>query len=236
MKRKTAHCRGSFTVEASLVISTLLLLLSAVILSMLLLYQQVTLAWIAKSAAQEAADIWTDSRQTMATGAWDRKERMDSLYFRIWEDALLGSRVVTYAANHAGQLELVPSVGQEALDPGRLVDKKLMKLVRQVTQQPAAVLLRPAGTRLQIEYRNRLVQRKITVILQHKVKVPFADLSRFFGKDGTVTLTGRGVAVITEPQEFVRNVDLLVESASRAKQTLNMNYWIDDLKDRLPGR
>jgi hypothetical protein len=236
MNLQVRDCRGSFTVEASLVISTILLLLVALMLCLMLLYQQVMLSWIAESAAQQTADIWADSRQNMVTGAWNREEKMDSLYYRLLDDALLGSRTVEYRLEGDGRFHPVPGTGTETLNSDSLLDRKFQKLVEQMHRQPASILIRPAAAGLRIEYQNRLVERKVTIILQQEVKVPFAGFAGILGGKGTITLTGRGTAVITEPAEFIRNTDLLVETVWRAGQSLDIGSRLDDLKDRLLHR
>jgi len=66
-------CKGSFTLEATIVISSIIMILFAVIYAFLLIYQNVVIANAASYAAQRGAQIWVEDRSS-SDRYWRLKE------------------------------------------------------------------------------------------------------------------------------------------------------------------
>ena len=70
---KMKKCKGSFTLEATIVISSLIMVLFAVIYAFLLIYQNVVIANAASYAAQRGSQIWVEDRSD-SDRYWRTKE------------------------------------------------------------------------------------------------------------------------------------------------------------------
>jgi len=78
-RSKVKKQRGSYTVEAVIVMSTIIIIIFAIISAFLLLYQNAVMYYVASAAAQEGAMMWTSEGQNL-DGSGNR-----NVYYRISE-------------------------------------------------------------------------------------------------------------------------------------------------------
>ncbi len=240
--RKSADCykrtnpfkkpdKGSITVEASLVVSLFIFVLSALIIFSLILYQKVLLMHTASFAAQQGAEIWTDSRKSMEDGSWDPSEIKDPLYYQLFSDSLFLPYHIYIENIHLENL-------QEALDEGpkeeeSIREKKLAKIKESVYRRVAGGILRPEATHMMISFENNLVSRKVTVYLEQEVRIPLGSIKALFGGSQNLKLTAEATGIVSEPAEYIRNIDFIEEYAQRFAETSNLDNLLESLKQKV---
>lgn len=163
--KKIKNKQGSYTVEAILIMSTLLVVLFLLCFSFMLMYNQVLLTKSAASLAQQL-----------------------SLEFQG------GPGVERYLSQ---------------------VDKKIQK---------------PENIAVEVEYNSGLITQEIKVILSQEIVVPFGQLKRFFSGKDTVVLTAEERIIVTDPAEFIRNTDLVLECANRVGQKIDFSELYTKIK------
>ncbi|MGG6312823.1 TadE/TadG family type IV pilus assembly protein [Paenibacillus macerans] len=180
--------RGSFTLEASLVLPLLFYAVLVLLFFCLYLYQNTLLGQVATVAAERSAYVWDNSRRDDVTGAF-AEEEADSLYWRLKDDGMLQS--VFGWSEDGGSAELGLPAKEGAAEP-----LPLQKLSRTGSGIPGNV-------RGEMRYDNRLLLRKVTVALERLI--PLAPLE---GWIGDVNQSGRAEAYVVEPVEWIRTVEL----------------------------
>lgn len=146
--------RGSFTVEAALVFSVVIVCLALLCVAFMLLYHQVLLNKAASSIAQKAALMWVNSDQ-------------EELYYRIVDDSLLQNK--TYRV----VLGKESSTNEKT---GSLVDKKLVEITEVARVELDRFIINPPETTIVINYSNNIFLRELSVELTQKVKTPFSTI------------------------------------------------------------
>lgn len=223
--------KGSITVEASLVISLLLFVISALMIFSLILYQKVLLVHTAAFAAQQGAEIWTDSRKSMEDGSWNPSEDKDPLYYQLFSDSL-------FAPCHTYVEKIDPEKEQEDMDEGAkeggdIRERKFAKIRKSIYRSLAKGVLRPEATYLIISFENNLLQRKITVYLEQEVKIPFGAIKAFFSGTQNLKLTAEGTAIVAEPAEYIRNIDFIEEYAQRFAEPFSIDNLLESIKQKV---
>lgn len=218
--------RGSITVETTLIISVVLFVLMALVFSFMVMYQKAILAKTVSIVAQQGAEIWTDSRKQIENGYWDQKQEQDSIYYRLFDDSLLAGKKYSITANSFKQLETLLSemnAGEE------IQDKKFTKMKKLMVSELRKGILKPSKTTVDILFSNTL-QRKIEVSLTQNIKIPLGFLGKLIGKNGSMDLTCKGVALVVEPAENIRNIDLGMEYAKTIGEATDIKLIIEKLK------
>jgi len=185
---------GSLTVEAAMVYPLVLLVTLLLLFVTLSVWKTSALELHADAAAERAAYNWDNSYRDPVTGAYSISDR-DGLYWRISLGEL--SSLFRLSGGTSSKLSL------PAADNGELslVQKKLFR--------QSLTLSGDIGGDL--TYRNSLLETSVQADLQRDAGIP-----RLFGSILPDRLTqGSAVSYITEPAEFLRNLDLLTSYATR---------------------
>ena len=172
MKKK----RGSFTLEAVIVMSTIIFIIFAIVSAFLLLYQNAVMYYVATQAAQEGAVMWADTAHDLdgnVSGKDDQK-----LYYRITE--LLGGN-----GTKTGKIK-------------SWAQQKMKKMVPRT-------LIGSGAESVEVEFHDYVVQRVVEVRITKDINIPFKEIVQYFGKDTKMTVHAK--ASVSEPAEFIRNVD-----------------------------
>ena len=201
--------RGSYTVEAALLFSALILVLSCLVLSFMLMYHKVLLAKTASAVAQKAAGMWTQG---------------DNLYQHVFEDPR-GEKTYSETVKGAVDLEEKRSQIKFELESGDLVlqQKRFKTLQLAVYRELSRIVRKPEITTVTVDYKNYLLSREIAVTITQEMKIPFGSIKCLFDGKDTLTLVGTAAAAVTQPAEFVRNVDLFLEYAGKIKVADSLN-------------
>lgn len=212
MKKIFKNCRGSYTIEAILIMSTLIMVLSLLILSFMLIYHQTLLARTAAQVSQQAAAMWV------------RGEMGEGLYYRLLNDSLY--REIVHYDEVLGQEDLKNyALGVKVLMGDRVLEEKFTAIERLVYTNLCKAIKKPQQTQVTVKYKNHILTRQLTVLVSQEMKIPFGRLKQFFDGKDTITLTASAAAEVTEPAEFIRNADLVLEYGTILK---------DEIRGRFP--
>lgn len=176
--------QGSYTLEAVIVMSTIIFIIFAVISAFLLIYQNAVMYYVATQAAQEGAVMWADTSHDL-TGKVSGEDDQ-GLYYRVGE--LFGG---------GGQQEKIEDI--RAWAEGKLAE------------MTPDTLIGSGAAEVTVEFHNYLVLRSVEVTVTKEVDIPFQEIAQYFGKDLDIRVTAR--ASVAEPAEFIRNVDYGLELA-----------------------
>jgi len=195
--------RGSYTVEAAIVFSVIIIVLSCLVLSFMLMYHKVLLTKTAGSAAQKAAAMWTQG---------------DNLYDGIFGDQW-GEKKYSETVQGAVDLEIRRAQLQSELDSGLLGREEIKYKAGQlaVYRELSRIVRKPESTTVNFNYKRHLLAGEIIVTITQEMKIPFGSLKYYFDGKDTLTLIGTGTAAVVQPAEYVRNVDLVLEYAGKLK-------------------
>ncbi|HYF74978.1 MAG TPA: hypothetical protein VD757_00205, partial [Candidatus Nitrosocosmicus sp.] len=69
----------------------------------------------------------------------------------------------------------------------------------------------------------------IVEIIQ-EVKIPLGGIKAFFDGKDTLTLIAWSEAAVTEPDEYIRNIDLAMELGKRYKDKLDLKGLLDKVQ------
>jgi len=142
--RVFADRKGSYTLEASLVVPVILTVLLGIMFFSIYIYEKLVLLETAVYSARQAADTWDNSRKDPETGSLGGDFRTDGLYWRVTGD-------------HSGSVLVQQKTGSAAA----LIKTRLRGGVPG-DREPAAI---------SVAYRNSLVQRTVSVDISRKAAV-----------------------------------------------------------------
>lgn len=189
------NTRGSFTIEASIVFPIILFTTLLLLFFCMVLYQNTMLKQAASKTSERAAYSWDNSHKDANTGAVAEGQN-DGLYWRLTQDEML-SKLFGWAGAASGAEVSIPGGSG-----GSLPQQKLS----------AAASWVPGEMSGNIKYDNGMLMRSIETTLSRPVS--FAPLERQLGHSLTQQITAG--AVVVEPVEFIRNVELLRYYAAKA--------------------
>lgn len=179
--------RGSYTLEAVIVMSTLIFIIFAIISAFLLLYQNVVMYYVATQAAQEGAVMWTDTAHDLdghTTGV-----DTQSYYYRIAE--LFGGGGV---AEKEQTIKNWAEDKMKELMPGTLIGSGAESVSVNFSSQW-----------------EKLFMRTIEVKITKEIDIPFKQVAQYFGADLDLTVIAK--ASVAEPAEAIRNIDYALQLA-----------------------
>lgn len=221
------HCRGSYTVEASIIVTLILLLLVVMIFSFTFFLQKVMLEQIAVSAAEQGAEIWNDSRKFIEDGAFNNDEAMDPLYYRVFDDSIFGEKTFEESLCIRSELKNKIAEAENTIKNGDLQDKKIARIRKLVYEQLGRTVLSPDNTNIKIQYINAAVSRSITVRLVQTIHLPMSKLAGLFGGKTAFFIQAEAVSAVSEPAELIRNIDLLREYIQKFSSASNSSRVIE---------
>lgn len=173
---------GSYTVEAVIVMSTIIFIIFAIISAFLLLYQNAVMYYIASQAAQEGAVMWTDMSHDLDGNASGEDEQ--GLYYRISE--LWGGG----------------DVGAKKAAIKSWAETKLREMT------PNTIIGSGAET-VTVEFHNYVIRQVVEVEITKEIDIPFKEIARYFQED--LDMHVKVQASAAQPAEFIRNIDYGVE-------------------------
>lgn len=191
-----SHKRGSMTVEASIIVPTMIISLILVIYICLFLYQQTYLQSVANSAAERGASTWNNMSKDMYIEYIDKNEiENTSLYWRLPE--------AFSSDDKKKKLERVTGFVESNVSKYSLFDKKNGAMNSEYNYRNLSV---------DCSISDYIIYKKLEVKVSEEYKIPFKNLLGAFGLNGSITLSAKSEAVIDDPVEFVRNTDFVIDS------------------------
>lgn len=189
LRKAYTDARGSVTLEASIIMPAVLLILFSLIFFSMYIYQQLVVLDAAVYTARQRAATWDSSYKNLEDG-YNSSGGDDGLYWRTFEDA----------GGTGGN--------QSAVDTGGspLVMNKVQAARNFINRQLSGSLLDPQDTEIIVSYDNSLIRRLVQVYIRQEISIPFGWLLDILG--GTISV--RAVADVVEPVEYIRNIDMAV--------------------------
>lgn len=175
----------------------------------MLMYQKVLLTKTASFVAQEAADTWLQG---------------NGLYERIFARSASSSKAIKGSVN-TKKINEILSIDEKG---GSM--EKIKKAQKDVFSQLFKRLGKVEETNVEITYDNGLILQEIKVHITQEIKIPLGHLKKFFAGKGTFTLEAESKAVITDPAEYIRNVDLLMECTTKIKGKVDFDQLLNKVK------
>lgn len=153
------NCRGSITLEATVVFPTIMMILFGLIFFSMFIYEKMVVLDTATYTSSQRAVTWDNSHKDLETGALKGELRNDGLYWRLFHDrdkSILASRKNLEAYGMAGAL-LGAGVFEGDED-------------------------------IQISYDNRLYKRLVIVSVEERVSLPSFVGNKFGPKVGVTAV------------------------------------------------
>lgn len=154
--------KGSFTVEATIVMSAIIMIIFAIISAFLLLYQNVVITYVAQQAAQQGAIMWADTSVQLDGTRQGRDEQ--GYYYRLGEfgggSAAKKAKIAQWARDKLA--EMMP---QSAIGSG--------------------------AEQVNVHFRNTFFQRFVEVEIRKEIDIPIADVMQYFGDDLDISVKVR---------------------------------------------
>ncbi|MCX7920463.1 MAG: pilus assembly protein TadE [Clostridia bacterium] len=182
IKQFKLSTKGSMTIEACIIVPTVLFCVLSVIYICLLLYQQVYIQSLADRAAQRGAAIWTSPAKDMYIGRITKKDMEDNDPYWSFVDSDKGmklQKITDYIKLHAESYSVLKSTNVTVDTP---------------------------------ELTNYIIYKKLRVTVHQSFKIPLGRMLTTFGLSDEFTLEASAEAVVNEPAEFIRNTDFIVDT------------------------
>jgi len=224
--------RGSYTIEVSIVFAMVVLAIFALLFTFLYMQQKSCLINAVSFAAQQGAELWTDSRRGMEDGKADMDKTEDPLSYRVFNNLLFSNKIYeghfekVAAADGKSKLILKMDTGDDL--PGQ----KISKIGEALSGRIENTVLKPKNTRVKIIFSNSVLKGRLTVEIIQEIKVPFGGIKRFFDGKDTLTLRAESMAEVTEPEEYIRNVDFAIELSRRLGEELDLKGLIEMVRSK----
>jgi len=222
--------KGNVTVEAALVVSVILFISTGLILFTMVIFQKVLLMSLASQAAKQGTQIWLDVRKDMENSAWDNNTPGNGLYWRVFEDSLFNTYKFETDLNIArsdGKTGLQGKIGTKQT----LLQQKSEKISCFINENLSRGILKPEKTNLSITYKNSLITGSLVVCIKQEIPIPFKGVIAVFGGNKNIIIEGYGRASIVDADEYIRNIDFVVEYASKSFG-LNLDSFLNMLKSK----
>ena len=188
--------RGSYIIEATIIMPVIMIILFMLIFFAMFIYQKYILMDTAVYVARQAAATWNNSDKDFHTGGVNNnniRKYNDGLYWRVFKDGSFTN----------------------SLPSGKLQQDKVAKLMETVDRKLSAGLYKVRDSEIVINYKEGFLlntQRKITVTITQDIIIPFAWVRDIVNEEVTVSAT----AVVGEPVEHIRNVNLIEKYVQEA--------------------
>ncbi|HUC91583.1 MAG TPA: pilus assembly protein [Paenibacillus sp.] len=184
--------RGSAVLESSAVFPLVFISVLLLMLMSLLVYERVVLYYSASAAAERAAFRWDNSSRDPVTGMAP-EGRYDGLYWRLGDDDMPEGIFGSFAGDRSGGYLALPVPQADAAAVDSLPVRKM----------------KPSAGRIAFTYRGEMAYerkpllRRVAVSLSSSVVI--GQIVRLTGRSESRV---KASAVIVDPVEFIRNVDL----------------------------
>ncbi len=184
-------CKGSVTVEASIIFPVVFFCTMALIYMGILLYQHMVVQAAADSAVLMGAAAWDNPHKALETGSVSLKDLgSGGLYWRL--------------------VDFDKEKKQSKL-AGFLLDK-----VDSTKKGNTSILKGDAQVVAGME--DYIAYKKLKVTITCSYGIPMGGLLKIFGFGNRYTVKAESTAVINEPVEFIRNTDYILDIEKELEQ------------------
>jgi hypothetical protein len=195
-----------------MVFTLIVLAILALIFTFLYMQQKASLVSAASFAAQQGAELWPDSRM------------FDNLL--LSEKTFEGHFEEETDSNGKPKLVLKMDTGDSL--PGQ----KVALIGEALGKRLVNTVLKPENTQIRIKYANNVIRSRLTVEITQEIKIPLGSIKELFDGKDTLTLCGQAEAAITEPAEYIRNIDLAVELSRKLEGNIDFQDLIQKIRSK----
>lgn len=171
--------RGSFTIEATIVISTILIALCAVMFAFMIMYQNVVIIYAASYGAQQGARAWVNTGVSIDG---QTRDYSSELYSDVAE--IFG---------------------------GGKTSVKKEKIENAVKEKMKMSVFSTESATIKVDFKNYVVYRKVIVDINQKIPIPFSGIVKYFNNGEAFAIKAKMEATVTEPTDYIRNIDYSME-------------------------
>ena len=173
--------KGSFTVEASIVLPVVLTIVITFVYFCMLFYQKTYVQAMADLAAQNAAGMWDSPHKDMFLQQIDIEEIKDIRpYWRIYDT--------------------------ERKNKEKKVDEFIKYSILKYS-----LFKSETNFQVKTRVEDSILYKKVIVEVTHAYKLPAGSLLKAFGLKTDYEIKAHSQSVINDPSEFIRNTDFVVD-------------------------
>lgn len=191
--------RASFTVEATIVMSTIIFAMFAILSAFLLVYQNAVMYYVASRAAQEGAVMWSDPSHTLDGSEY--KGEKQGYYYRLGE---LFAGETSVSVRSGDKKKSASGVQGKEYEIAFWALKQLSKL------SPGTIVGNGRET-VTVTLHNYIFLKEVEVSIVKEVNIPFREIAKYFPSNLDMKVTVQ--ASVYGPTEYIRNVDYSIELA-----------------------
>ncbi|WP_127530562.1 pilus assembly protein [Paenibacillus kobensis] len=189
---------GSYTLEATLVLPIILIIVAVMLLFTGYSYEKTVLYGAAVVTSERTAFLWDNSNRDVQSGN-AAADQYDGLYWRIGEDGMLQSLFGLSGSDRGEASRII-----EADRSGEAEEEGDDSLAERKLARSSALLSDVDRLQGEIRYDRGTVTRRITTMLRLSGDAPL--LARWLGRSEPGS---SAASVIVEPTEFIRTIDLV---------------------------
>lgn len=177
---------------------------------------------MAAAAAEIGAELWIGSLGTIE----------NPIGYRIFDNLLMsersyeGSLVREKDADGGSRLVLRMNSGNDL--PGQ----KMALIGEALAKRLERAVLKQENTRVKLTFSNSGLRKRLVIEIAQDVKVPMGGIKQLLDGKDTLTLYSRSEASVTEPAEYIRDMDLVMELSERFKEELDLEGFMEILRKK----
>ncbi len=184
LKKGVVNSDGSVTLEASIILPVILLLMFSMVFFSVYVYHKLVLVDTAVYTAAQRAATWDHIGKNLEDG-YQKVMKNDGLYWRVFSDSS------GFVSQEGSQVSL------EGPQPVREKTSAALTLIKEMLRFE---VLKVNQSKITVQYKNSLLRRTVSVDIIEQMMIPVNWLS------GLVSprLAFRAAADVVEPAEFIR--------------------------------
>ena len=209
IKKKLKAEQGYLTIEATMVFSVLFFSLIFILFMGLVLYQNVNVQSVAIQASERGSIIYSSRVSDMSKGV------------KTLDDFLIRDpyRNVPFM-DGGGKAEYSAIIN-------KYIDENLGRrdIIRGETENKGDY----------VEVEDYLIAKRVKVNIKSGYKMPVDSIAEMFGKKGPFEIDTTAVSAVTDPADFVRNVDIAADVMKQTKIFGSVQKGYQAIKDAIMG-
>jgi Flp pilus assembly protein TadG len=201
LKAGLANSKGSVTIEASIVLPVILLMLFSMVFFSMYVYHKLVLLDTAVYTAAQRAETWDHAGKNLEDG-YRKTINHDGLYWRLFSDL----------SGYTGEEGSRVSTG----GPGLVQDKSSAALAFAKDMLKYEVF-KSNQSKITVQYKNSILRRVVSVSIYEHIMIPINWISNILSPN----LAYNAEADVVEPAEFIRVMGLAEKYSPQILSSLN---------------
>ena len=210
LKAGMVNSLGSVTLEASIVLPVILLMLFSMVFFSMYVYHKLVLLDTAVYTAAQRAETWDNTGKNLEDG-YQKAISNDGLYWRLFSDLSGYVKQEGYKVSTGGP---------------KLVGDKSSTALSLVEDMLKFEVFKSNRLKIAVQYKNLVLRRIVGVNIYEHVMIPINWMSNVLNPN----LAYRAEADVVDPVEFIRMMDLAEKYSPQVLSSLNnlRNPFIED--------